>query len=416
MMLFGKEIQYTLHEITSKTPLVEKHHLGDFNNTCPHCKARYFLSEATQNEKKYTLCCSKGSYSIPHYSHPPTPLVKSLLEGKEGKYSRVFKDNILYINNLVSFASITMKTHPFGAGIPAFRMNGEIYHRIGALNQDKPSHLSAYFVEGDGNNTYNLDKDQERIVNGIREEIKEKNGFIKQLLSMIELEKKSNLPIFQFRLHAGTSDKKTHKGTTNLPSNSMSVGVVLEGTDSDQPNSRDIIIHKKTPDDSKFSTQIINQSHNGYDPLAYVLFHLFGERGFDEDNKWGLNGKSITMRDYYKYIFQRRDEDPNNIVHDIKLQGGRLTHKYACDMYVKIEDKRLSFIRNNQEKLKCDQYKGLMDKIKHDKPSSTSKNVILPSTHVNSPRFFIQNYSDAMAIVRRLGKFLFIFGKWSYFL
>ena len=72
--------QYTLHEITSKTPLVEKHHLGDFNNICPHCKARYFLSEATQNEKKYTLCCSKGSYSIPNYSKPPTPLLKALFD------------------------------------------------------------------------------------------------------------------------------------------------------------------------------------------------------------------------------------------------------------------------------------------------------------------------------------------------
>ena len=168
---------------------------------------------------------------------------------------------------------------------------------------------------------------------------------------MIELEKKTKLPNFQLLLKAGTVNKDTHKGTTNLPSNSMSVGVILEGVDSDQRNKRDIIIHKKTPNNTQYDTQIVDPLHNGYDPLAYVLFHLFGERGYDLQNSWNSDGSSITLRDYYKYIFQRRYEDANNIVQDIKLQGGKLTHKYICDMYVKIEDNRLSYLRQNQKKV-----------------------------------------------------------------
>ena len=43
---------------------------------------------------------------------------------------------------------------------------------------------------------------------------------------------------------------------------------------------------------------------------------------------------------YCKYIIQMRDADSNNVVQDIKLQGGKLAHKYICDMYIKIEDDR----------------------------------------------------------------------------
>ncbi len=37
--------------------------------------------------------------------------------------------------------------------------------------------------------------------------------------------------------------------------------------------------------------------------------------------------------------------------------------QYFVDQWIKIEDQRLMFIRNNQKNLKADTYKGVMDAI-----------------------------------------------------
>jgi hypothetical protein len=43
------------------------------------------------------------------------------------------------------------------------------------------------------------------------------------------------------------------------------------------------------------------------------------------------------------------------------LYGKRLFQQFAVDTYVKIESSRLDFIRNNQDTVRADLYKGLID-------------------------------------------------------
>ncbi|KAH1232889.1 hypothetical protein GmHk_09G025454 [Glycine max] len=65
-----------------------------------------------------------------------------------------------------------------------------------------------------------------------------------------------------------------------------------------------------------------------------------------------------------------------------------------------IKSKRLSYIRNNQKKLRVDRYCSLQTSLDagSSKGSSKGKRVILPSTFVGSPRYMDQLYFDGMTI------------------
>ena len=87
---------------------------------------------------------------------------------------------------------------------------------------------------------------------------------------------------------------------------------------------------------------------------------------------------------------------------------GRPFQQYVVDIYVKIEDSRLMFIRGNQSKLRGELYQGLADTIQNTDGtidgSHIGKKVILPSTFTGGARYQHQLYQDAMGIVHRFGK------------
>ena len=76
-------------------------------------------------------------------------------------------------------------------------------------------------------------------------------------------------------------------------------------------------------------------------------------------------------------------------------------------MYVKIEGQRLAFIRNNQNKLRREQYDVLhkhVNNLGNNLNVRTGRVVVLPSTYAGSPRALKENFEDAMAIIKKYGK------------
>ena len=60
-----------------------------------------------------------------------------------------------------------------------------------------------------------------------------------------------------------------------------------------------------------------------------------------------------------------------------------------------------------KKKLRVESYQGLVDHLSNNANNMNcqiGKIIILPSTFVGSPRYMMQNYQDAMAIVRSQGK------------
>ncbi|XP_021763047.1 uncharacterized protein LOC110727779 [Chenopodium quinoa] len=104
--------------------------------------------------------------------------------------------------------------------------------------------------------------------------------------------------------------------------------------------------------------------------------------------------KFISPREYYAYKLQIR---PNNML----LRAGRCFQQYIVDMYVKIENTRLDYFRNNQETIRADLYKGILDSLDSGETiaSNVGRRVILPPTYIGGPRDMKKRYLNAMALV-----------------
>lgn len=74
---------------------------------------------------------------------------------------------------------------------------------------------------------------------------------------------------------------------------------------------------------------------------------------------------------------------------------GRLLHQYITDMYVKIEQERLNYIKRNQAAIRY---------YVEDVEDMNDERAVLPSSFIGGPRFMKENYHDAMTIARNLGK------------
>ncbi|KAJ1690784.1 hypothetical protein LUZ63_014939 [Rhynchospora breviuscula] len=106
------------------------------------------------------------------------------------------------------------------------------------------------------------------------------------------------------------------------------------------------------------------------------------------------------MNEYYCYRLHVRAVGCN-----ILLKCGRLLQQIAVDMYACVEQSRLSFIRANQASLRLDTYNNIRNAVVDSDMfgRSIGRRVILPPSHVGSPRYMFQNYQDAIAICRHLG-------------
>ncbi|KAK4515822.1 uncharacterized protein ATC70_010779 [Mucor velutinosus] len=204
------------------------------------------------------------------------------------------------------------------------------------------------------------------------------------------------------------------------------MGILLfDGDDessNEQPKNRDIVLRLKGSGDNLTR---INETNQFFDPLQYVLMFPFGDPGwhikvksFDpseteidiaSDSNNDGEDKTITIMQYYSSRLMVRQGQQQGLPKNqqISLHSfGRLFHQYVVDMYAKMEQQRLNFIRFNQDTLRAAVYSGLQDAIQlneHD-ISAIGKKVILPSTFIGGPRFMAQLYQDAMNLVRRFGK------------
>ena len=114
----------------------------------------------------------------------------------------------------------------------------------------------------------------------------------------------------------------------------------------------------------------------------------------------------VTMLQFYTYRLTIR-KNFNPIHHSKKL-----FQQYLVDAYVKVESQRLDYIQRNQQQLRVEKYRGLMDQLNsnaNDMSLPPGKVVILPSTFQGSPRSLLQNYQDAMALISKIWKARFVF-------
>lgn len=196
--------------------------------------------------------------------------------------------------------------------------------------------------------------------------------------------------------------KRTRDGRNyNLPSASEVAGIIIGDIDSSF-DERDIIVETQTG-----RLQRISELHPSYLPLQYPLIFPLAEDGYrkgikhrhmDDDATTGRN--EVTIREWFAYKLQERAKE-TSLMH----MSRKLFQQFLVDGYTMIESERLSFIRYQQKKLRVDSYRNLANHVSegNKEAASTGQRIILPSTFTGGSRYMMQNYMDAMAIVRHFG-------------
>ncbi|KAL6999590.1 hypothetical protein U1Q18_052364 [Sarracenia purpurea var. burkii] len=119
-------------------------------------------------------------------------------------------------------------------------------------------------------------------------------------------------------------------------------------------------------------------------PLQYSLLFPHGIDGWRRTINFSLstnrNREGISMREFYAFRFQFRDDEGMTLV--TLLQGGRLFQQFVVDCYATIEQYRLNFTKCNQNVLRTNLYRGLEDAVTTGDvdASALGRRFILPSS------------------------------------
>ncbi|XP_074299006.1 uncharacterized protein LOC141630009 [Silene latifolia] len=246
-------------------------------------------------------------------------------------------------NNLFAFSSIGGNTNASThKGIYVFKLHGQIYHNVPNLlpNDGKPKYLQLYFYDG-----------QHEALN--------RTGCFPEILL--------------------NRDTVLDQREYNAPSDEVAV-IWTESSSSSESNTPHITVTAKNNESHR-----IMHYYGCYDPLQYPLLFPSGECGWVQGLKkldpesghaeasslgsasldatqtcksgdTNRKDKIVSCRQYYCYKLQNR---PGNML----LRTGRCFQQYVVDMYVKIENTRLDYFRNNQETIRAELYQGILDTI-----------------------------------------------------
>jgi hypothetical protein len=92
------------------------------------------LTKSSNKNPQFSLCCENGKVLLPSLLATPQEL-EVLLTSKESSVVK-FRDQIRMYNLVLAFTSLGAKVDESvtrGAGPYFFRIQGEIYHKIGSL-------------------------------------------------------------------------------------------------------------------------------------------------------------------------------------------------------------------------------------------------------------------------------------------
>ena len=121
-------------------------------------------------------------------------------------------------------------------------------------------------------------------------------------------------------------------------------------------NPRHVILKYRKPDSEKKKYITIPENHGYYDALSYPLFLPRGDFTWKQGVLKNVGNKNVSARQYYCYMLQSRKNCFNQFFH-----GRRLFQQYILDMWAKIQQFELIWIRNNQKKIRSDLYYGVVD-------------------------------------------------------
>ena len=115
--------------------------IGSMSKVCNYCRAKKWDNEPPG------VCCSNGKVQLATFQEPPQPL-KNLLTGSTSD-SKHFLQHIQKYNSAFQMTSFGAKFVTQGGFMPTFKVQGQVYHRIGSLLPEENENwqfLQIYFM------------------------------------------------------------------------------------------------------------------------------------------------------------------------------------------------------------------------------------------------------------------------------
>lgn len=415
--------------------------LGSMTVECPHCHALHWmverLSSSSNRSPTFGTCCLEGKIQLPYLTVPPPPLDR-LFKSRDD-VSKAFRKNLRRYNAAFAMVSLGVQVdHAInnGGGPPIYRIKGELKHQLGHLlpNDDGTArYAQLYFLS-----TAEAARDQ-RLANNhgpggapvldggvcleLHDMLTDKNVHIAKYVTAYEKMQEAvarGQPVTDVVCRL-TLEVNQDKRRWNLPTTDEIAVIVEDSVHIDAR--RDIMLQLRT----NGRLQRIYDHNPFYQPLHYVLLFPRGEIGWqwgiplkgadlppndndnseepDDDNGSGRRRKQRTVTQLNYYAFRLHYRNPL-IESDHLFRAQSLFQQYICDGWAQTDQERLRWLRNNQDKLRVELYKGLVDASSTDNATNAGQlgsRFILPSSYIGGSRHMFQLYQDSLALARFFG-------------
>ncbi|KAL2992795.1 hypothetical protein AAZX31_10G068400 [Glycine max] len=377
--------------------------LGDQLIQCRYCNAQMWYDERISKNKnchnpRFSLCCGDGKVELSLLQNLPQYL-QQLLFHDDTIDSKNYQHNLRAYNMMFAFTSAEIKldkTINNSKGPPTIRIQGQPCHRIGSLlpmpgKKPKFAQLYIFDTENEVQNRINVMSQysgiQSHIVSALSHMLDQHNSHAKSFRmarDRLAGDQPNNIKLQL--IAARGKDGRAY----NMPNVPEIVALIIG--DFHPGSKRYIIVETQNGE-----LQRIHELHPSYLPLQYPLLFPYGETDIELTY---FTRNRLTMREWFAYRFQSRSNEAQTLLHSRKL-----FQQFIVEGYTMVESERLSYIRNNQKKLRVDKYSSLQTSLdtRMAKGLTKGKRVILPSTFVGSSRYMDQLYFDGMAICSHVG-------------
>jgi hypothetical protein len=403
-------------------PAWEVHNLGFLNVRCPHCGALHWLVERLVNSSllnpKFGMCCVQGKISLPPIQPPPLELFQ-LLTSQEDP-GKKFCKHIRNYNNALAMTSVGCKLDDSfnrGGGPYSFRLHGELIHRVGSLLPPDPQAavFSQLYIHDNAQQAHDRRASHPWNSNLHPATLRELQDMLWRSHPGVRLYKQAfeltrAMPDEQQCRIALHFDSGCDRRRYQAPDAAVrEIAVILPGDGDQVRGSQDIILYRLDAQ----PLQHISDSHPFYPALRYVLLFPTGQLSWhpnilfqtvEEGAPRGGNKRThVSMAEFHCFCLFIRHPDVES---DHIFRTGDLYQEYVCETWAVSEQNRLNWFRHNQDKLRKELYKGLVDAVAANADADwdqLGQRFILPSSFSGSTRHMQQLCQDALAINRYYG-------------
>ena len=335
---------------------------NNWSHTCSWCGADLLASEANG------WCCTKGKYVVPSLPPYSSELADTIEATQLSLASQLRR-----LNKLFAFTSIGVTGGFRQLLMPSnVAITSRVYHQLHDITQGSQS-LRWFLYDEQGHG-------REAAERGIVPELVAK--FYQELASL-------NPFIRQLRHSFDFSTTHTLSLELRATSTGGDIAALIHSNNLHQVNPRSILIQYN----GSLTRQQIDILSPFYEPLQYPIFFPQGTLG------WSPETPMSQIR-WYRGLLTTENRF---------LQFGRLTGEYLVDMYSRVEDERLSYIRQalQQQMNQVEEFQHLdsysLDQQSHLE-SFSNQGIVLPAFFLGSRAWTASEVADSLALCRAKGK------------